>query len=497
MAKVGDGTLVKWVDGQDVDAVDINRNFEVLRVANNDTDTKAVDATSTIDQKVKVVQDDLDAKYVELVSVDTDTMELLTSSIDAVTQEFRSADVTLRNDFTSADTDLQNQVNTKITSQETDQKISAAIATVVAGNAVIPVGTTLPPIGDGRIDGEEFILDSGGGVRSLYFYNVYYGIWLGAGDYITYKGATLTSYGVVKLTNNYTTLIGNGERDVPTQKALVNHNNDQVKHVTAEERTSWNAKISTTDSTNWQKIKVTEDNGRAILLPNNYNIGNISSTGFYRALFPTDVPDSSINFYYIEHMNHVSGTGEQYALQKAYSGYSNTYWQRVKINGTWGSWSADLFTSVANGKAAIASAITAKGIATASDAAFSTMATNISNISTDPRVLTGNMGTGIVTSGLNASRTFTIPGLPKTPISFKVSLENTTYVNSSGGTVSYTLTSPAEFVVDLANRSIVISTNAFGILFTISGTSLVVTIQNNTSQAQSVNYNLTSFKAVY
>lgn len=40
----------------------------------------------------------------------------------------------------------------------------------------------------------------------------------------------------------------------------------------------------------------------------------------------------------------------------------------------------EVFTSVSNGKALIASAITDKGVPTQSDATFSTMATNISNI---------------------------------------------------------------------------------------------------------------------
>lgn len=43
----------------------------------------------------------------------------------------------------------------------------------------------------------------------------------------------------------------------------------------------------------------------------------------------------------------------------------------------------EVFTSVSNGKASVASAITAKGVQTASDATFDTMATNISLIPTD------------------------------------------------------------------------------------------------------------------
>ncbi len=48
------------------------------------------------------------------------------------------------------------------------------------------------------------------------------------------------------------------------------------------------------------------------------------------------------------------------------------------------------FTSASNGKKAIASAITGKGVSTASDATFATMATNIGNIKTSPRLQAKN-----------------------------------------------------------------------------------------------------------
>lgn len=63
----------------------------------------------------------------------------------------------------------------------------------------------------------------------------------------------------------------------------------------------------------------------------------------------------------------------------------------------------DCFTSVSNGKSAIASAITDKGISTASDATFQTMADNISSIETGSSIATGTVETRNV-----ATPTFTI-----------------------------------------------------------------------------------------
>ena len=61
------------------------------------------------------------------------------------------------------------------------------------------------------------------------------------------------------------------------------------------------------------------------------------------------------------------------------------------------------FTSVSNGKSAIASAITDKGISTASDATFQIMATNISNIPAGSTVKTGTTAV----SGQNGKLSFT------------------------------------------------------------------------------------------
>ncbi len=62
----------------------------------------------------------------------------------------------------------------------------------------------------------------------------------------------------------------------------------------------------------------------------------------------------------------------------------------VKNKGTLQKQIDDCFTSASNGKAAIASAITGKGVSTASDATFATMATNIGNIKTSPMLQAKN-----------------------------------------------------------------------------------------------------------
>lgn len=62
----------------------------------------------------------------------------------------------------------------------------------------------------------------------------------------------------------------------------------------------------------------------------------------------------------------------------------------VKNKGTLQKQVDDCFTSASNGKAAIASAITGKGVSTAADATFAAMAANISNIKTSPKLQAKN-----------------------------------------------------------------------------------------------------------
>ena len=78
-------------------------------------------------------------------------------------------------------------------------------------------------------------------------------------------------------------------------------------------------------------------------------------------------------------------------VQKAISWNTQREWNRVERNGVWSAWTElatqkdldDLFQSVSSGKTLVANAITDKGVSTATDATFATMASNISKINTN------------------------------------------------------------------------------------------------------------------
>lgn len=91
------------------------------------------------------------------------------------------------------------------------------------------------------------------------------------------------------------------------------------------------------------------------------------------------------------------------------------------------------FQSVSSGKASVASAITAKGVTTASDATFSTMATNIGKIATTPSTFTsGAVNSSYTISGLTIGKTYILN------IAYMQTATSSSYIKS-GGTVLKTV----------------------------------------------------------
>ena len=105
-------------------------------------------------------------------------------------------------------------------------------------------------------------------------------------------------------------------------------------------------------------------------------------------------PGRSGEFWYIEQIFYSgsSGTSARSQFARTYATALSDMKVRHFYNGGWSPWSPSiqsLFTSVSNGKAAIANAITEKGITTTANAEFATMANNISAISTGKKFASG------------------------------------------------------------------------------------------------------------
>ncbi|WP_222119654.1 pyocin knob domain-containing protein, partial [Paenibacillus sp. IHBB 10380] len=119
------------------------------------------------------------------------------------------------------------------------------------------------------------------------------------------------------------------------------------------------------------------------------NLNNIRTTGFYDGTGLINAPGNG--WYYIEVQSHSSNPGA-WTIQKAHDFNNNTYYQRTCTNGTWSVWQ-ELFQSVANGKQAIATAISGKGIAASGSDEFAVLAQKIGQIETGLKILSGTLPT--------------------------------------------------------------------------------------------------------
>lgn len=130
------------------------------------------------------------------------------------------------------------------------------------------------------------------------------------------------------------------------------------------------------DAKPWQKVKVTDDAGLAINI-GSQNLNTARQSGWYMGSGMANAPGTG--WYFIEIIRH----NDLWEVQNAYDfNGSGSFQQRKKQNGVWTAWSQDLFTSVANGKQAIATAISGKGIAASGSDEFAVLANKISQIQT-------------------------------------------------------------------------------------------------------------------
>ncbi|GIO32004.1 MULTISPECIES: pyocin knob domain-containing protein [Paenibacillus] len=137
------------------------------------------------------------------------------------------------------------------------------------------------------------------------------------------------------------------------------------------------------DGAAWQKLMLTNDNGNVINI-NSRDLNTVVKTGFYSGTQLSNAPIVDPNGWWYVEVQAMST--DSWVLQIARNLFnSNSFYQRTMSNGTWGPWSQDLFTSVANGKNDIASAISGKGVPASGSDDFTTLANKIGQISTGSR----------------------------------------------------------------------------------------------------------------
>lgn len=145
------------------------------------------------------------------------------------------------------------------------------------------------------------------------------------------------------------------------------------------------------DGKQWQKRKLTEDSGLSINISNG-DANNLTAAGLYVGENIANAPVTAAGEWY--YINVIAMAQGVWVKQVAISLFNNTYQMRTGSDAgggviSWGPWTQDLFTSVANGKQAIATAISDKGVAASGSDEFAVLANKISQINTGKRFAIG------------------------------------------------------------------------------------------------------------
>ncbi|MFK4304373.1 hypothetical protein ABH892_004513 [Paenibacillus sp. RC254] len=144
---------------------------------------------------------------------------------------------------------------------------------------------------------------------------------------------------------------------------------------------AWTEEITSNTASNWQKHKLTGDGGINTQLSAGTDLNNVIKNGFYTGEGLLNCPIGSAlgNWAYIEVM--ALSTDGAHVIQKLYSLFGDaTFYMRTRKSGTWGPWSQDLFTSVVDGKGAVAGAINGKGGSANASNSFAELAAAVTNL---------------------------------------------------------------------------------------------------------------------
>lgn len=187
--------------------------------------------------------------------------------------------------------------------------------------------------------------------------------------------ASLTQKGIVQLSN---ATDGTREDVAATEKA--------VKTVESNAKTY-------IDKKPWQKAALTNDAGDA-QFSTGTNLNTLVKTGVYSIGSPVNAPANVGSMVYLEVISSSNGYVIQRLSPVAPVGNNPAFYMRTQVASAWGAWSQDLFTSVANGKAEIANAISGKGVPASGSDTFSTLATKIRQIITGKQFASGSITSG-------------------------------------------------------------------------------------------------------
>ncbi|MCM3129027.1 phage tail protein [Paenibacillus provencensis] len=196
---------------------------------------------------------------------------------------------------------------------------------------------------------------------------------------------------------------------------------------------------------NWQRHKVTADNGTVLQISSGNDLNNLVTTGMYNGSNLVNAPTatSAGDWYYVEVLSHTNST--DYVMQRAtkLNGSSTpTLYVRIKHAGTWGAWSQDVFQSGVDAKQGTVDAINAMGGSASTSDIWSTLHTKIRGLYTGKKYVESGEDLYMLsksnwntwTQVLNRSTSITFR---PTLLILKIRFKSAYYSDGSGGAMNY------------------------------------------------------------
>lgn len=137
-----------------------------------------------------------------------------------------------------------------------------------------------------------------------------------------------------------------------TKSEFKTHLADTVRHITANERNTWNAKETVSGSQakadkalseakkymniHAQMHKVTHDDGQALMIPEGSDLNKITKTGFYTGRNLINQPSKNFTWFYYTVLQ--QGTFECVQYATAFSKRAETYIRRSDVSGEFSAW---------------------------------------------------------------------------------------------------------------------------------------------------------------
>lgn len=138
-------------------------------------------------------------------------------------------------------------------------------------------------------------------------------------------------------TNENKKEIEQNKKDIGENKTSISNLDLEIKETNKNLKTlGYNFNELNSESKNWQKYKVTDDNGRC-KSSSNQDANNITLGGCYNGVDMLHMPNDSNEWWYLEVISH-SSSGYCYQVATQLTSAGPKKYHRTQVSGTWNYW---------------------------------------------------------------------------------------------------------------------------------------------------------------